>query len=204
MGSKINTSPSFKNTEAFEDRNVTSAVCRSTPNGLNDLSSQIDKCITTTELNRNKSIGDISTNLKSDIDSLSSMVADSLSVGDSMFGKLGHSDISGQTNERNTELKMKKEKLLKKIDKNEAIIERSNRDFTDVKAQLPEKQPNKVLHFIEDYTLAILSISYIFMVLSYIYLHTIQSEVKITGFLKASGWSIVATVFSLILLYYFS
>ena len=39
--------------EAFEDKNATAAVCRSVPNGLNALNSQINDCTTTTELNRN-------------------------------------------------------------------------------------------------------------------------------------------------------
>ena len=40
------------------------------------------------------------------------------------------------------ELKEKNNKLRQEIDRSEAIVERSNRDFSDVKDSLPETLPN--------------------------------------------------------------
>ena len=168
------------------DRNVTSAVCRSTPNGLKDLNAKINQCTSTTELSRNTDFAENTFKLNKDIESLRAMVGDSLVLGDTIYGKTGSAQIVNEVKARNDTLKAQKGKLLTQVDKDEAIIERSNRDFSDVKDTLPETQTTKVLHFIEDYTLAFLSMAYLFMLVSIIYIYTIQSEAMLTGFFKAS------------------
>ena len=190
--------------ENFEDRNISSAVCRSTPNGLNNLNSQINKCTSSTEKNRNLSFAGNTFKLQKDIESLRANVGDSLVLGDNMYGQYGHNDISKQVKARNIELKAKKESLMTDVNKKEATIERSNRDFSDVKDTLPEPQPKKVLHFIEDYTLAILSISYLFMVMTAIYIVTMLAEHKLATFGKAVISSVALTSVISVLLYYVS
>lgn len=186
------------------DRDITAAVCRSTPNGLNDLNSKISQCTTTTESNRSLNLATNSFKLEQDITSLKGMVGDLLTSGDSIFGQAGHIEVVNQVKQRNDDLKSKKDSLLKEVDKNEAIIERSNRDFSDVKVSLPEKPTTRVLHFIEDYTLAILAISYLFMIIAVIYVYTITSEFKLVGFGKAFIGSIFLTMFLFMLLFYLS
>ena len=188
--------------EAFEDKNATAAICRSVPNGLNDLNSKISDCTTTTELNRNTNFASNTFKLQKDIESLTGTVGDSLMMGDSMFGQFGYQDIAKQVKERHIELKTKKEKLLKEVDKNESIIERSNRDFSDVKDTIKEPQPTRVLRFIEDYTLAIVIISYIFMIISIIYVYTASSELKLVAFGKIFIGSCLLTMFLCMLMYY--
>ena len=119
-----------------------------------------------------------------------------------MFGQFGYQDIAKQVKERHIELKTKKEKLLKEVDKNESIIERSNRDFSDVKDTIKEPQPTRVLRFIEDYTLAIVIISYIFMIISIIYVYTASSELKLVAFGKIFIGSCLLTMFLCMLMYY--
>ena len=164
--------------EAFEDKNATAAVCRSVPNGLNALNSQINDCTTTTELNRNTNFASNTFKLQKDLESLTG------TVGDSMFGQFGYQDIAKQVKERHIELKTKKETLLKEVDKNESIIERSNRDFSDVKDTIKEPQSKKVLRFVEDYTMAFVVIAYLFMIISIIYVYTASSELKLVAFGK--------------------
>jgi hypothetical protein len=189
--------------EGFEDRNVSSAVCRSVPNGLNELNKKIDYCTSTTEVNRNANFAQSTFKLQQDIEMLRGTVGDSLLMGDSIYGQFGIADVTKQVKARNEELKTKKEKLRDEIDKKEAIIERSNRDFTDVKETLPETQPKKVLHFIEDYTLAFLTIAYLFMIVALIYIYTITSDNKVTAALQGIVSSIFLTIFFYIILYYF-
>jgi hypothetical protein len=186
------------------DKDITAAVCRSTPNGLNDLTGKIGQCTTTTESNRNLNLATNSFKLEQDITSLKGMVGDLLTSGDSIFGQAGHIEVVNQVKQRNDDLKSKKDSLLKDVDKNEAIIERSNRDFSDVKDSLPEKQPTRFLHFIEDYTLAILLMAYLFMIIAVIYVYTITSEFKLVGFGKAFIGSIFLTMFLFMLLFYLS
>ena len=92
--------------------------------------------------------------------------------------------------------------MLKEVEKGEAVIERSNRDFSDVRDTLPETQTKKTLHFIEDYTLAILTIAYLFMIIAVIYVYTANAEIKLVAFGKASVGSLILTVFLFVLLYY--
>ena len=186
--------------ELFQDRNVTAAVCRATPNGLNDLNSKISQCTTDIEINRNTNFAANTFRLQKDIESLTSSVQDSLVMGDTMFGQFGYQDIAIQVKERNEELKSKKEQQLKEVEKNEAIIERTNRDFSDVKDTISEPQSKRVLRFVEDYTLAILMISYLFMIIAAIYVYTITAEFKLIGFGKSVIGSVLLSAFLFMLL----
>lgn len=186
------------------DRNLKASVCKSTPNGLNKLSDEISSCTTTTELNRNSNFAENVIKLEQDITTLSGITMDSLTMGDSMFGQFGYGDISKEVKERNNELKKKKAHLIQEVDKGESIIERTNRDFSDVKDTIPEPQKKKTLRFIEDYTLAILCISYLFMVISIIYIFTITSEFKLIAFGKSAVFSILISSFLFMVLYFMS
>jgi hypothetical protein len=140
--------------------------------------------------------------IRQDIDSIRGSINDSLLMGDSMFGSYGHIDITKQVKERNTELKNKKESLTKDIYKKEAIVQRSNREFSDVRDTLPEIQPKQKLHFIEDYSLMLLSISYLFMIIIFIYTYTATADIKLNAFFKSLLGSCLLTILSFILLYY--
>jgi hypothetical protein len=87
-------------------------------------------------------------------------------------------------------------------DASTSVIDRSNRDFTDVHNTVEEPQPAKTLRFIEDYTLAILSISYFFMIIAIIYIYTSTSEFKLIAFGKSFVGSIFLTMFLFIFLFY--
>jgi len=186
------------------DRDLKASVCKSTPNGLNNLAEEIDICSSTVEIKRNNNFAGNTIKLEQDISSLSSTTMDTLIMGDTMFGQSGHNDIANQINGRNEELKNKKNKLLKEIEKSEAIIERSNRDFSDVKDTIKEPEPKRFLRFIEDYTLAILCMSYLFMIIAVIYIYTITAEFKLIGFGKSFILSILLTMFLFMILFYLS
>jgi len=190
--------------ESFEDRNAAAAVCHSEPNGLSNLNSKIDKCTTTTEQTRNNSFATTTFKLKNDIEILQANVGDSLMMGDSIFGKAGHAEIVNAVKERNNDLKTKKETVMKDVDHKESIINRSNRDFSDVKDSLPETQPKKVLHFMEDYTLAILLMAYLFMIITCIYMYTATAPIPMTALFNGIMISIPVTILAAMLLYTFA
>ena len=119
-----------------------------------------------------------------------------------MFGSFGYADITRQVTARNNELKSKKEALLTDIKKKEAIVERSNRDFTDIKDSLPEPQPNKILHVLEDYTLAVLVISYLFALLAGIYAYVFFAEAKGFALLKGILVGGIFSAFLFMVLFY--
>jgi hypothetical protein len=180
------------------------AVCHSTPNKIQSVIGQISSCTTPAEATRNMDFADKTFNISKDIETLRAVVADSLVVGDNVFSNTGAGEITKQVQARHDELVTKKENLKKEIDKGEAIVERSNRDFSDVKDRVPDPQPKKMLHVIEDYTLAFLVISYLFMVLAGIYVFTSMSAIKVPAFFKALGGSVFLTIFLFMILYYFT
>lgn len=187
-----------------EDRNTGANVCRSTPNGLQALSAEINQCTTTTEAKRNMNFAEHTFKINKDIETLQALVADSLVMGDTVFGKAGVGEIAKQVQARHKELTAKKEHLKAEIDKKEAIVERSNRDFEDVKSRVPDPQPKRVLNVLEDYTMAFLVISYLFMILAGIYVFTAIAPFKLIAFFKALGGSVFLTIFLFMVMYYFT
>ena len=137
-----------------------------------------------------------------DSEFLRASIGNSLHMGDSMFGEFGYADVSKQVSDRNAELKRKKEALKKSIDRKEAIISRSGRDFTDVKDTLPETLPNKTLHVLEDYTVAVVLIAYIFMLLSFMYYYTSQATVFVTGLIQSIVGGVILTILMALIFYY--
>jgi hypothetical protein len=78
-----------------------------------------------------------------------------------------------------------------------------NRDFTDVRDQLPETIPDKKLHFIEDYTLVILGISYLFMILIALHTYVLKSEEAWTmSLLRGLMYSIPISLIVGMIIYY--
>lgn len=186
------------------DRDLKASVCKSTPNGLNNLSGEINNCTSTTELKRNTNFAANTVRLQQDISALSATSMDSLMMGDTMFGQFGYNDIAKQVQARNEEIRTKRDGLIKEVEKDEALIERSNRDFSDERDTVPEPQPKRFVRFIEDYTLAILLISYLFMIIAFIYVYTATSDIKLIAFGKSIVGSVLLTMFLFMILFYLS
>ena len=174
---------------------------------LVELNTNITKCTTKPEL-RTKS--DFATNtykIKQDIGMLRSTIGDSLLMGDSIYGEFGMDDITKQVKSRNDDLNKKRDMLKKEITKNQAIIERSDRDFSDLNDIPANKQR---LHVIEDYTLAFLCMGYVFMTLALLYLYVAKPYMtppppfSIMTLIEGIFGSIFLTLLSSIFLYYFS
>ncbi len=176
-----------------QNRDNTAIQCKSTPNGLSNIMSQLEKCTSNTETLRTTNFVENVMKVKSDIESQAMIVMDSLNAGDAIFGQASGATISTQMMEHNKQLKQKKEELSKHIENNEAIIERSNRDFIYTREELPDNISAKKVNFIEDYTVAILLISYIFMIIAVVYVYIIMSENKIrAGIMGITGATILS------------
>jgi hypothetical protein len=137
-----------------------------------------------------------------DISRLQATITNLLTIGDNMYSPVSGS-VTKDVRSRNNELSEKKAKIENEIKEQEAIINRSNRDFTDVRNELPEKIPNKSLHFIEDYTLVILCISYFFMIIVALHIYVMHSTEQWTSSLPwGLFYSFLLTLISGMLLYY--
>jgi hypothetical protein len=137
-----------------------------------------------------------------DISRLQATITNLLTIGDNMYSPVSGS-VTKDVMSRNNELSEKKAKIENEIKEQEAIINRSNRDFTDVRNELPEKIPNKSLHFIEDYTLVILCISYFFMIVVALHIYVMHSTEQWTSSLPwGLFYSFLLTLISGMILYY--
>ena len=182
---------------------TTPATCRANPNSIQTLTTGLQNCMRGEEKTRNNTLASNTLHLRDDINSLRANITDSLSLGDTMFGQYGSADVTEQIKKRNEDLTLQVERLTKELDKNQAIVDRSNRDFVDVKRTLPEKQPKKLLHFIEDYTMALLAIAYLFMIIIGIYSYSMLNGVfDMSKCFQAIGHSGLISIIVGIVLYY--
>ena len=138
----------------------------------------------------------------SDIQKVRSQIEDSMMMGDSMFGRFAHVDVAREVTNRMKDLEQKKKSLEQDLKEKEALIQRANRDFSDVKDALPETIEQKRIRFIEDYTLLFVSLSYLFMVLTAILYYVMISEQKTMALVKGIGYTLVSTLFAGLILYF--
>jgi|LauGreDrversion4_2_1035121.scaffolds.fasta_scaffold18433_4 hypothetical protein len=140
--------------------------------------------------------------LLQDLQALRTQVENGLALGDSMFGRFAHAEVAHEVTQRVKELQEKKDDLERDIKEKEALIQRSNRDFTDVKDSLPETLEQKRIRFVEDYTLLFLSLAYVFMVLSALTVYVLHADQKIAAFGKGLGYSVAGTLLACTVLYH--
>lgn len=132
--------------------------------------------------------------LEGEIRNLNAQIDDTLHMGDSMFGQYAHVQVAKEATDRLSELKTKKKELEEDIREKQALLRRSDRDFSDVKETLPETQERQRIRFMEDYTVMFLLLSYVFMVLSAIVYMTILSPTPWPTFFRSIGYSVAGTV----------
>ena len=147
--------------------------------------------------------------MEHDIVMLQAKIMDSILIGDAIATNTPNVPITAKLATDNKELETKKTILLKDIDKMRKIMDRSNRDFTDVKDTLPETPQKQFLHFIEDYTLAFLVMSYLFMVIGILYLYSnkpysVMPGFSFTALIQGTVAASIITCIMYVLLYYFS
>jgi len=180
-----------------QNKDAAAEVCKAIPNKLNNLNSEISSCTSSQEATRISTIGQQTINIQKDVNHLSAVVQDSLMMGDAIYGKASHKLIVEQVKERNRELKEKKEALVGDIQRKEAVVERSDRDFIEVKDALPERFNMKRLNFVEDYTIAITMIGYLFMAIAIIYVYTMSRQQGhiLKGLLMSTIGMIIVSMF---------
>ena len=141
--------------------------------------------------------------LKDDIKQVLGKANNALMMGDTVFTVQGNEKgIVNDVKSRIDSLEKDKKELEQELGKQHQLIQTSNRDFSDVKDTLPETQPEKFLYFIEDYTLAILSMSYLILVIAVIAFRTYLSSDTWKTFLESLVGASTFTIFAFMLLYY--
>lgn len=126
---------------------------------------------------------------------------DLISTGDRLFGSSASSRQLDDIRTRNQELIDLKNKLNKENNTLKGVSEQKKRDFVDEKSQLPEPLPNKVLHTIEDYTIAVFLMTYIFMTIALIYYYSAINMFTLQSIGFGIFLSVVVSLILFVLLY---
>jgi hypothetical protein len=183
--------------------NADAALCKSTPNKVSNLYSDMNSCRNEIENGRIDSLMFKIMNTKEDMEQEATIFNDLVLSGDNIFGTTTHDSKMAEIQKRNEELKDMKANLQADIDKNESAAERADRDFVDSRESLPDTLPKKTLHVIEDYTLATALLTYIFMALAFLYVYVVASSYTVKSIIIGLVAEFVVTVVLFGILYKF-
>jgi len=150
--------------------NDQASLCKST-NAITDAQQKLQSCANEEELHRIRNLIDNTTDPNGDFATISAIYNDMITTGDSIFGTMPDQSMLDQVKQRNDELHTKKTNITQTIETNDSKIERADRDFIDTKEALPQTFTEKTVHVLDDYTLVVLSIAYVFFLLTMMYLY---------------------------------
>jgi hypothetical protein len=137
--------------------------------------------------------------IREDITTLRSQITNALILGDNIVHQSGGTKISSYVQGQLDELESKKKEIYDDILEKERLVHASNRDFADAN---PVAKPTSVLRVIEDHTVAILLLSYLFMLVMAMYWYVIRSSSMMKGLLEAIVGGFFFSIFSFMALYY--
>lgn len=134
-----------------------------------------------------------------DITTLKAQIDSSLLLGDKIVNQSGGTKISPYVQSQIKELESKKADINHDILEKERMVHTSNRDFAEGN---PVNEQKTVLRVIEDHTVAILLLSYLFMLFMFMYWYVIQSPFIMKAIVEAIIGGFFFSIFSFMVLYY--
>ena len=120
---------------------------------------------------------------------------DLMATGDKFYGAAANSTVLAEVSQRNKDLQTTLETLQKDTSRLKASTERHERDFLDVKGALPERITTQRLNVLDDYTMLLLTVSYIMMALSIVFYYAQANDYTITSILIGTvGMSLITCI----------
>jgi hypothetical protein len=120
---------------------------------------------------------------------------DMISTGDKFYGSSANATVLAEVVARNKDLQASLESLQKENKQLVSTTERHERDFLDVKGALPERIPTQNLNVLDDYTMLLLTISYLVMALSIIFYYTQVNNYTISSILISTvGMALITCI----------
>jgi hypothetical protein len=137
--------------------------------------------------------------VREDITTLRSQITNALTLGDNVVHQSGGKKISSYVTGQITDLESRKKEIYNDIIEKERLVHASNRDFSDSN---PVEEQKTALRVIEDHTVAILFLSYLFMLIMAMYWYVLRSPSMIKGIVEAIIGGFFFSIFSFMVLYY--
>jgi hypothetical protein len=120
---------------------------------------------------------------------------DTIALGDKFYGSAASSTVLTEVSQRNKDLQATLETLQKETKQLRASTERHERDFLDVKGALPERIPTQRLNVLDDYTMLLLTISFLMMGLSVVFYYAHKNNYTISSILVGTvGLAILSCI----------
>jgi len=137
--------------------------------------------------------------VREDITTLRSQITNALTLGDNVVHQSGGKKISSYVTGQITDLESRKKEIYNDIIEKERLVHASNRDFSDSN---PVEEQKTALRVIEDHTVAILFLSYLFMLIMAMYWYVLRSPSMMKGIVEAIIGGFFFSIFSFMVLYY--
>ena len=180
--------------------NNNASICKAVPNKIQGLHTTLNSCRSEQEDSRILDMIRKTTQTTDKFKHHEMIYNDLVATGDRLFGSMSSHTMIQDIANRNEELKKTKVQLEREISNNEGISEVENRDFIDELNENPEPQKTYRLNVVEDYTLSVFSITYLFMALSFGFLYIRKNNYSITSIIYSIISIAIATVVMFLLL----
>jgi hypothetical protein len=120
---------------------------------------------------------------------------DMVAAGDRFNGTSASSTVIAEVAARNKDLQATLDSLQKDTKKLKGSAERHERDFLDVRGALPERLPTQRLNVLDDYTMLLLTVSYLVMALSIVFYYAQVNDYTITSILGGTiGMALITCI----------
>jgi hypothetical protein len=179
------------------------ALCKSNPQQIQQLTQGLASCRSSVESNRANQLLFSVDDTTGFFTGQTAQFNDLIATGDKFLGAAPSSSALADVRSRNGDLKKRVQRLEAHIGQSVARMEQKERDFLDTKAGLPETFPNKIIHVLEDYTLAVLLLSYVFGALAVLFYYVSSNHYAIKSILIGTGGIGVLSLFLFILVMLF-
>jgi len=169
-------------------------ICKSNGN-LQQFQGELASCRTGADNTRIQSFFSQLENVQGFFQDQFAQFNDMVALGDKFYGTSANSTVLAEVSQRNKDLQATLETLQKDTKQLRATTERHERDFLDVKGSLPERIPTQRLNVLDDYTMLLLTVSYIMMALSIVFYYAQKNEYTISSILLGTiGMALITCI----------
>ena len=169
-------------------------ICKSNGN-LQKFQGELGDCRTGADTDRIKTFFSKLDDVQGFFESQFAQFNDLMATGDKFHGSSANSTVLTEVNQRNKDLQTTLETLQKDTKRLRASTERHERDFLDVKGALPERIPTQRMNVLDDYTMLLLTISYIMMALSIVFYYAQKNEYTMSSILLGTiGMAVITCI----------
>ena len=169
-------------------------ICKSNGN-LQKFQGELGDCRTGADTDRIKTFFSKLDDVQGFFESQFAQFNDLMATGDKFYGSSANSTVLTEVNQRNKDLQTTLETLQKDTKRLRASTERHERDFLDVKGALPERIPTQRMNVLDDYTMLLLTISYIMMALSIVFYYAQKNEYTMSSILLGTiGMAVITCI----------